>query len=117
MSYEFLLPERARERVNTYGHIKLTRSEAARISTTKQLCVVCTVACTTGMVWNKTLTGALLTGNFATLVFKLAELVETRKTMSSAQIAVFIAVSVAITFVAAGSFIVVVFMSASRAQF
>ena len=117
MSYEFLLSERARERVNTYGHVKLTRSEAARISTTKMLCVACTVACTTGMVWNKTISGALLTGNVATLVFKLAELVETRKTMSNAQIAVFIAVSVAITFVCSGIFIVVVFMPASSAQF
>ena len=69
------------------------------------------------MVWNKTLSGALLTGNFATLVFKLAELVETRKTMSVAQIAVFIAVSIATTFVGVVIFIVVVFKSASSAQF
>jgi hypothetical protein len=74
MSYHLGLGERAKERVDTHGHVVLTDEEAKALLVTKALC---TVTCVVGTLWlvsNGAVVAALMSGFFTVLIFKLSEL-------------------------------------------
>ena len=95
MSYQFGLAEKQKERVDTFGHIKLREDEALQISRTKVLCVVTTVVATLLLVSNGATFATLMSACGTVLVFKLSELATRYKRMSRAEIALFVAASLA----------------------
>ena len=94
LSYTFGLGERAKERVDTYGHVVLDDYEARQLSVTKALCVVCTVVFTIWLVTNGASVAAMLAGAGATLGFKLSELATRHARMTWKQIGVFVLTAV-----------------------
>jgi hypothetical protein len=90
MSYHLGLGERAKERVDTHGHVILTDEEAKRLSHTKALC---TITCVVGTLWlvsNGAVVAAFMSGFFTVLIFKLSELF-TSSSLSCGQKATFAA--------------------------
>ena len=116
LSFQFALSERDRQRVHARGHVVLTSSEGAQIAFSKKVCIVYTVMCTTFFVWNKSLAGAMFSGAYAGVVFKLSELAETRKSMSPKELVLFIAVSIVSAF-AAFAFYMLLFVRTYSARF
>ena len=116
LSFQFALSERDRQRVHARGHIMLSKSEAAQIAFSKKVCIAYTVLCTTGFVWNKSLPGAMFSGAYAGVVFKLSELAEKRKSMSPKEIALFIAVSI-VSAIAAFAVYMTIFFPTYSARF
>eukprot|EP01046_Picozoa_sp_COSAG06_P014147 COSAG06_NODE_869_length_11861_cov_37.817463_4_plen_127_part_00 len=94
LSYQYLLGERARERVDAAGHVLLTDDEAEKLSRTKALCVVATIVMILWAVENASMTGAFFLGTVAPGFFKLAE-VASMKGSSREEIAVVVAKTVA----------------------
>ena len=62
LSYQFLLGERAKERVDAMGHVNLNRDQARALSLTKVLCSVVAIVGTLYMVTNGASVGAMLAG-------------------------------------------------------
>jgi hypothetical protein len=90
MSYHLGLGERAKERVDTHGHVILTDEEAKRVSRTKALC---TMTCVVGTLWlvsNGAVVAGMISGFFTVLIFKLSELF-TSSSLSRGQKAIFVA--------------------------
>ena len=95
LSYVFGLGERARERVDTYGHVTLDDAEARQLSVTKALCVLGTVVFTVWLVTNGASVAAMLAGAGASLCFKLSELATKHARMTWKEIGIFVLVTVA----------------------
>ena len=74
MSYHLRLGERAKERVDTHGHVILTDEEPKRLSHTKALC---TITCVVGTLWlvsNGVVVASFMSGFFTVLILKRSEL-------------------------------------------
>ena len=95
MSYMFGLVEKQKERVDTYGHVQLREDEARQLARTKVLCVVATVASTIFSVNSGATVATLMVAGVTVLVFKLSELATKTKRLSRAEIALFVAASLA----------------------
>lgn len=73
LSYYYGLSERARERMDTVGHILLTDDDADKLSRTKIICVAVTIFFTMWAVQNQSMSGAFFLGCVLPGFFKLAE--------------------------------------------
>ena len=62
LSYSFGLGERAKERVDSCGHIHLTDAQAQRLSRTKVLCVNVVLVASVWLVDNGASVAAMLSG-------------------------------------------------------
>ena len=88
MSYHFGLGERAKERVDTHGHVMLTDEETKKLWHTKALCTVTSVVGILWLVSNGAVVAAFLSSFFTVFLFKLSELTSS---MAPAQKAIFVA--------------------------
>ena len=88
MSYELGLGERAKERVDTHGHVMLTDEETKKLWHTKALCTVPSVVGILWLVSNGAVVAAFLSSFFTVFLFKLSELTSS---MTPAQKAIFVA--------------------------
>ena len=108
LSYQFLLGERAKERVDAMGHVNLDRDHARALSLTKVLCAVVAVVGTIYMVTNGASVGAMLSGGGMAFFFKLSELTSKYKTMSLLQLVGFVVVTIVVQFVFQSLFLMIV---------
>jgi hypothetical protein len=96
LSYNFGLGERAKERVDSCGHVHLNDSQAQRLSRTKVLSVAVVLVLTIWLVDNGASVAAMLSGHGMALLFKLSELVATYGQLSRKDIVVFIVLTFAV---------------------
>jgi hypothetical protein len=95
LAYQFGLSEIAKERVDTFAHVKLNEENAQMLSRTRVLVVVITVVGTIFLVTNGASVGAMGTGVLLAMLFKLSELVATYGRSSAQEVATFVATSFA----------------------
>lgn len=95
MSFHFGLGERAKERVDEFGHITLTNVEATQLTVTKALCTVTCIVAGVWLVSNGALWAALQFGAVCAVIFKLSELLATWVSMTLSQRAFFFAKTIA----------------------
>ena len=88
MSYHLGLGERAKERVDTHGHVIMTDDEVTKLTHIKALCTATSVIGTVWLVYNGAVVAALLSGFVTVLIFKLSELTSS---MTRVEKAVFVA--------------------------
>lgn len=108
LSYQFLLGERAKERVDAMGHVNLNRDQARALSLTKVLCSVVAIVGTLYMVTNGASVGAMLAGGVMAFFFKLSELTTKYKTMSPHQMVSFVVVTIVVQFMFQTVFLAIV---------
>lgn len=96
LSYNFGLAERAKERVDGYGHIDLSDAQAQRLSRTKILIVTVVLVGTIWLVDNGASVAAMLSGHGMALAFKLSELSATYGQMSHKDVFIFVATTFAV---------------------
>lgn len=72
MSYQLVLGEREKERVDTHGHIILTDQEAKRLSHTKVLCISTCIVVTMLMTYAGAVVAAKSSAFTTVLLFKLS---------------------------------------------
>lgn len=104
MSFQFGLGERAKERVDEFGHITLTDVEATQLSITKPLCTVTCIVAGVWLVSNGALWAALQFGAVCAMVFKLSELLATWVSMTLNQRAFFVAKTIAAQIISVACF-------------
>eukprot|EP01052_Picozoa_sp_SAG31_P027528 SAG31_NODE_2583_length_5435_cov_55.000000_4_plen_198_part_00 len=105
LSYSFGLGERARERVDSCGHVDLTDAQARRLSRTKVLSVSVVLVVTLWLVDNGASVAAMLSGYGMALAFKLSELIATYGQMSHKDVAIFVVASFVVQWVSYNFFI------------
>eukprot|EP01043_Picozoa_sp_COSAG02_P023757 COSAG02_NODE_1277_length_13502_cov_14.551593_10_plen_132_part_00 len=99
LSYQFGLSEREKQRVDAFGHVVLSDSQARQLSRTKLLCVIITVFVTLWLVTNGAAVAAMISGGGMAFAFKISELFATRsigEKWTTAETARFVATTCAV---------------------
>jgi hypothetical protein len=114
MSYHFFLSEKARERVDRAGHVRLTDAESKKLSRTKVLCTTITVVGVATTIYFRAAFGAAMGGMAMSFFFKASEVISMQGSSPKNTI-VHLAKAFGFQILAANAFMIFIFLAQSGA--